>query len=199
MRCVSICTAGRFIAGSRCVCSSSRMSEASRPSSASEASPSPSPSPAPTPSATAPAASSPAPASATATVTATATAGSTPSPSKSSGGGSGSAGSAGDAEEEAALRREAEELRARIVSARQAVADVSFESATGDVLLLPKLRFRCARTYKGHLAKVYAIHWSRDSQHIVSCAQVRAPRRAATDWRRPLVKLECTTRTTRVQ
>ena len=156
-----------FISGSRCVCSSSRMSEASRPSSASEASHSPSPAPAPTASATAAAA-----AAAAASDTAGA---STPSPSKSAGGGSGSAGSAGDAEEEAALKREAEELRARIVSARQAAADVNFESATGDVLLLPKLRFRCARTYKGHLAKVYAIHWSRDSQHIVSCAQVRAP------------------------
>lgn len=144
------------------------MSEASRPTSASEQSPAPSSAPA---AAEAPA-SSPTRAAAPASNAGGGGGAGSPSPSKSSGAGSGSAGSAGDAEEKDALNREAEELRARIVSAREAVADTSFEQATGDVLLLPKLRFRCARTYKGHLAKVYAIHWSRDSQHIVSCAQV---------------------------
>lgn len=36
---------------------------------------------------------------------------------------------------------------------------------------LPRLNLRTKRTLKGHLAKIYAMHWSTDRRHLVSASQ----------------------------
>ena len=36
---------------------------------------------------------------------------------------------------------------------------------------LPRVVMRVRRTLKGHLAKIYAMHWSTDNRHIVSASQ----------------------------
>jgi len=36
---------------------------------------------------------------------------------------------------------------------------------------LPRLSLKVRRTLKGHLAKIYALHWSADKRHLVSASQ----------------------------
>jgi guanine nucleotide-binding protein G(I)/G(S)/G(T) subunit beta-1 len=36
---------------------------------------------------------------------------------------------------------------------------------------IPKLTMKVRRTLKGHLAKIYAMHWSCDKRHLVSASQ----------------------------
>lgn len=36
---------------------------------------------------------------------------------------------------------------------------------------LPRMTMKVRRTLKGHLAKIYALHWSEDKRHIVSASQ----------------------------
>lgn len=36
---------------------------------------------------------------------------------------------------------------------------------------LPRLTMKVRRTLKGHLAKIYAMHWATDKQHLVSASQ----------------------------
>lgn len=36
---------------------------------------------------------------------------------------------------------------------------------------LPRITLRVRRTLKGHLAKIYAMHWSTDKRHLVSASQ----------------------------
>jgi guanine nucleotide-binding protein G(I)/G(S)/G(T) subunit beta-1 len=40
-----------------------------------------------------------------------------------------------------------------------------------DVEPLPRIAMRVRRTLKGHLAKIYAMHWSMDKRHLVSASQ----------------------------
>jgi guanine nucleotide-binding protein G(I)/G(S)/G(T) subunit beta-1 len=42
---------------------------------------------------------------------------------------------------------------------------------TKDVKTLPKCLMKPRRTLKGHLAKIYAMHWSGDKRHLVSASQ----------------------------
>ena len=75
-------------------------------------------------------------------------------------------------EQQESLEREVADLKERLRASRAALVDTTFERATGDVKLLRKVRFKCLRTYKGHLAKVFAVQWATDSIYVVSCAQV---------------------------
>src|SRR5436305_2285997 len=43
--------------------------------------------------------------------------------------------------------------------------------AKEQVEVLPRLTMKARRTLKGHLAKIYAMHWSTDRRHIVSASQ----------------------------
>ncbi|KAJ2243531.1 G protein subunit beta, partial [Coemansia sp. RSA 454] len=36
---------------------------------------------------------------------------------------------------------------------------------------LPKVSMKVRRTLKGHLAKIYAMHWAEDERHLVSASQ----------------------------
>jgi len=40
-----------------------------------------------------------------------------------------------------------------------------------DTELLPKCQMKTRRTLKGHLAKIYAMHWAEDKVHLVSASQ----------------------------
>lgn len=40
-----------------------------------------------------------------------------------------------------------------------------------DIEPLPRVTMRPRRTLKGHLAKIYAMHWSQDKRHLVSASQ----------------------------
>lgn len=36
---------------------------------------------------------------------------------------------------------------------------------------LPRVLMKARRTLKGHLAKIYAMHWAQDKRHLVSASQ----------------------------
>ncbi|MCO5609440.1 hypothetical protein L7F22_063666 [Adiantum nelumboides] len=43
--------------------------------------------------------------------------------------------------------------------------------AAGELEPLPRLSIKVRRTLKGHLAKIYAMHWAMDKRHLVSASQ----------------------------
>lgn len=51
------------------------------------------------------------------------------------------------------------------------MADVTLKEACSDVGEIGQSRIQVRRTLKGHLAKIYALNWCSDSQHLVSAAQ----------------------------
>ncbi|QRW21103.1 Tyrosine kinase domain-containing protein [Rhizoctonia solani] len=78
----------------------------------------------------------------------------------------------GDIQERmAAARREAEQLKEKIRARRDAAADTSLRAMTEDLESLPRVVMRPRRTLKGHLAKIYAMHWAADKRHLVSASQ----------------------------
>ncbi|KAI8913166.1 G-protein beta subunit [Entophlyctis helioformis] len=62
----------------------------------------------------------------------------------------------------ASVRREAEALKEKIKQKRDALADTT---------PLPRIMMKVRRTLKGHLAKIYAMHWASDKRHLVSASQ----------------------------
>ena len=48
--------------------------------------------------------------------------------------------------------------------ARKAAADTSLVQATQSVEALSRIQMRTRRTLRGHLAKIYAMHWASDSR-----------------------------------
>lgn len=69
------------------------------------------------------------------------------------------------------LRQEAEELRSKIRDARMAVADTTLSEVTNDVPAINRVSLRTRKTLRGHLAKIYAMHWASDSRNLVSASQ----------------------------
>lgn len=79
---------------------------------------------------------------------------------------------AGDIQEKiAAARREAETLKEKIRAKRDQLADTSLRLMAAEIEPLPRITMRPRRTLKGHLAKIYAMHWSQDKRHLVSASQ----------------------------
>ncbi|KNC84491.1 guanine nucleotide-binding protein subunit beta-1 [Sphaeroforma arctica JP610] len=70
-----------------------------------------------------------------------------------------------------ALKQEAADLKSKIQAERQAKNDSTLEEICKDVAAIPKVNMRVRRNLRGHLAKIYAMHWSADNQHIVSASQ----------------------------
>jgi len=71
-----------------------------------------------------------------------------------------------------AARREAESLKEQIRANREAMNDTTLKTFTRDLPNLPKNdKMRVRRTLKGHLAKIYAMHWAEDRTHLVSASQ----------------------------
>ncbi|KJE88906.1 heterotrimeric G protein beta subunit 1 [Capsaspora owczarzaki ATCC 30864] len=69
------------------------------------------------------------------------------------------------------LKATAEELKAKIKADRDSKKDTTLLEAASDVAELPRLSMRVRRSLRGHLAKIYAMHWSTDNRHLVSASQ----------------------------
>lgn len=51
-----------------------------------------------------------------------------------------------------------------------AVADTSLAEVAGDVPPITRVSLRTRKTLRGHLAKIYAMHWASDSRLVVVCS-----------------------------
>lgn len=69
------------------------------------------------------------------------------------------------------LRQEGDQLEKKITAARKACADTTLKMASAGIQPLPRLNMRVRRTLRGHLAKIYALHWASDNRHLVSASQ----------------------------
>jgi len=70
-----------------------------------------------------------------------------------------------------ALRQEAEQLKNQIREARKAVNDTTLSAVAANMEPISRITMRTRRTLRGHLAKIYAMHWSTDSRNLVSASQ----------------------------
>ncbi|KAF8534296.1 WD40-repeat-containing domain protein [Trichophaea hybrida] len=69
----------------------------------------------------------------------------------------------------AAARREAENLKAKIKAKKEELADSDLRQVAREMLEpLPRTNMKVRKNLKGHLAKIYAMHWSTDRRHLVS-------------------------------
>lgn len=69
-------------------------------------------------------------------------------------------------------KREAEELKERIRQKKESLADTTLRVvAASNVETVPRMAMKVRRVLSGHLGKIYAMHWARDSRHLVSAAQ----------------------------
>lgn len=69
------------------------------------------------------------------------------------------------------LKQQAEHLRAQIKEQRKQCRDTSLAAVAQHVEPLGRIQMRTRRTLRGHLAKIYAMHWAADSRNIVSASQ----------------------------
>ncbi|KTF87626.1 hypothetical protein cypCar_00035445 [Cyprinus carpio] len=69
------------------------------------------------------------------------------------------------------MKKEAEALKTQIEAARKAVHDTDMASAASGVAPAPRVQLKTRRNLKGHLAKIYAMHWSTDNRLMVSASQ----------------------------
>jgi len=69
------------------------------------------------------------------------------------------------------LKREAEKLKQEIRDKRETMRDTSLLEIAMSVDPIGRVQMRTRRTLRGHLAKIYAMHWGTDSRHIVSASQ----------------------------
>jgi len=53
--------------------------------------------------------------------------------------------------------------------ARKAMADTSLAQVAASIEPVGRIQMRTRRTLRGHLAKIYAMHWSSDSRYIIRC------------------------------
>ncbi|KAI8846102.1 WD40-repeat-containing domain protein [Chytridium lagenaria] len=75
------------------------------------------------------------------------------------------------AERIAIARKEAEQLKEKIKQKKDALADTTLKAVAADLEPLPRIGMKVRRTLKGHLAKIYAMHWASDKRHLVSASQ----------------------------
>ncbi|XP_040595346.1 guanine nucleotide-binding protein G(I)/G(S)/G(T) subunit beta-3 isoform X2 [Mesocricetus auratus] len=73
--------------------------------------------------------------------------------------------------EMAQLRQEAEQLKKQIADARKACADITLAELVSGLEVVGRVQMRTRRTLRGHLAKIYAMHWATDSKLLVSASQ----------------------------
>ncbi|XP_061221495.1 guanine nucleotide-binding protein G(I)/G(S)/G(T) subunit beta-3 isoform X1 [Neopsephotus bourkii] len=69
------------------------------------------------------------------------------------------------------MKQEAEQLKKQIADARKACADTTLAQIVSGVEVVGRIQMRTRRTLRGHLAKIYAMHWSTDSKLLVSASQ----------------------------
>ncbi|CAG8557913.1 21649_t:CDS:2 [Dentiscutata erythropus] len=71
----------------------------------------------------------------------------------------------------AEARKEAETLKEKIKAKKDALADTSLRAMAAEIDPLPRIVMKVRRVLKGHLAKIYAMHWASDKRHLVSASQ----------------------------
>ncbi|XP_046875382.1 guanine nucleotide-binding protein G(I)/G(S)/G(T) subunit beta-3b [Hypomesus transpacificus] len=69
------------------------------------------------------------------------------------------------------MKKEADGLKTQIEAGRKAAADTDMASAASSVAAAPRVQLKTRKTLKGHLAKIYAMHWLTDSRQMVSASQ----------------------------
>lgn len=69
------------------------------------------------------------------------------------------------------MSAEEREIKARIQSAKDANNDTTLTASSSTIEEIPRVQLRPRRTLKGHLSKIYALHWSTDNKHLVSASQ----------------------------
>ncbi|CAO3626560.1 unnamed protein product [Cunninghamella echinulata] len=70
-----------------------------------------------------------------------------------------------------AARREAESLKERIKQRKAALADTTLKEMAKEVENLPRVSLKTRRVLKGHLSKIYSMHWGNDKRHLASASQ----------------------------
>lgn len=55
--------------------------------------------------------------------------------------------------------------------ARKAANDTTLASVAANMEPIGRIQMRTRRTLRGHLAKIYAMHWGSDSRNLVSASQ----------------------------
>lgn len=70
------------------------------------------------------------------------------------------------------LRQEAETLKNAIRDGRKAACDTTLSQAAGSMEPIGRIQMRTRRTLRGHLSKIYAMHWGAESsRNLVSASQ----------------------------
>ncbi|KAK9468523.1 WD40-repeat-containing domain protein [Lipomyces arxii] len=70
-----------------------------------------------------------------------------------------------------AARQEVELLKEKIRRRKEELDDTDIKKMAVNVDPLPRMTMKIRRTLKGHLAKIYSMHWSTDRRHLVSASQ----------------------------
>eukprot|EP01089_Gocevia_fonbrunei_P009066 TRINITY_DN2098_c0_g1_i1.p1 TRINITY_DN2098_c0_g1~~TRINITY_DN2098_c0_g1_i1.p1 ORF type:complete len:347 (+),score=62.31 TRINITY_DN2098_c0_g1_i1:129-1169(+) len=68
-------------------------------------------------------------------------------------------------------RKDAERMTDEIRKNRDEHNDTDFKASTDSIPVLPKCQMKVRRTLRGHLAKIYSMHWSENNTHLVSASQ----------------------------
>jgi len=63
-----------------------------------------------------------------------------------------------------ALRQETEQLKNAIREQRKQACDTTLAQAVAQLEPIGRIQMRTRRTLRGHLAKIYAMHWATDSR-----------------------------------
>ncbi|XP_056331711.1 guanine nucleotide-binding protein G(I)/G(S)/G(T) subunit beta-3a [Danio aesculapii] len=69
------------------------------------------------------------------------------------------------------LRKEAEKLKDDITAARKTVQDLTLQDHVAGTAVVGRVQLKTRKTLRGHLAKIYAMHWGTDSKLCVSASQ----------------------------
>ncbi|XP_068995181.1 guanine nucleotide-binding protein G(I)/G(S)/G(T) subunit beta-3a [Embiotoca jacksoni] len=67
------------------------------------------------------------------------------------------------------MRKEADSLKDQITAARKVVQDTTLQEAVAGVTVMGRVQLKTRKTLRGHLAKIYAMHWSTDSNSNRLC------------------------------
>jgi len=64
-----------------------------------------------------------------------------------------------------------DQMKEQIRKRRAEANDTTLKQYTDDTATLPKITIRPRRTLRGHLGKIYAMHWAEDKDNLVSASQ----------------------------
>nr|XP_023845078.1 guanine nucleotide-binding protein G(I)/G(S)/G(T) subunit beta-3-like isoform X1 [Salvelinus alpinus]XP_023845079.1 guanine nucleotide-binding protein G(I)/G(S)/G(T) subunit beta-3-like isoform X1 [Salvelinus alpinus] len=67
------------------------------------------------------------------------------------------------------LRKEADNLKDQITEARKVVQDTTLQEAVAGTTLVGRVQLKTRKTLRGHLAKIYAMHWGTDTNCSKLC------------------------------